>query len=176
MCWLRGWVNPQTVNKELNEMKGYSESSKLKNQKLKNKNSEQQLYPVTYVNEVNLDDETNAVELPTAQESVNKTNTMPINNEINNGNSDSMYNTEKHEPINNTNHDVINWKIKLQDLVRPEMLKPLGLVIGFFFILNLSGITAMRPFFVKIFQELDFPFDPYKAIVSNVSENGIFKL
>lgn len=166
LCWLRGWVKPQTINKELNEMKDYSESSKLKNTAKLTKKSEQ-LNAVAYMNEVNLDDETNTVKLTIAPDSANATSIKPINNELNRGNTDDNQNRKKHEPVNNTHHEIANWKIKLQDLVRPEMLKPLRLVIGFFLILNLSGITAMRPYFVNIFQELDFPVEPYKATVSN---------
>lgn len=163
LCWLRGWVKPQAVNKELNEMKDYSDSSKLKNQK-HNKKSEQ-LSSATYVNEVNLDDEINTVKLTTTQDSINKTNVKNVNTELSSKDNDSKHSTENNEPVNSIHHDVPNWKIKLQDLVRPEMLKPLRLVIGFFFFLNLSGITAMRPYFVNIFQKLNFPVDPYKATV-----------
>lgn len=59
-----------------------------------------------------------------------------------------------------------DWKLRMKDMLRPEMMRPLGLVVAFFFFLNASGISAMRPYFIKVFEKLNFPINPLKSTVS----------
>lgn len=56
---------------------------------------------------------------------------------------------------------------KLKDLARPEMLRPLRLVVLYFFFYHCGGLTGLRPFMVTVFQELRLTVDPYWLTVSN---------
>jgi hypothetical protein len=46
---------------------------------------------------------------------------------------------------------------RIRDLVRPPTLRPLMLVIPFFFFVHFSGLTSIRPFMVHVFDEYQMP-------------------
>jgi hypothetical protein len=46
---------------------------------------------------------------------------------------------------------------RIRDLVRPPTLRPLMLVIPFFFFVHFSGLTSIRPFMVHVFEEYQMP-------------------
>jgi len=163
LCWLRGWVEPRLVRAELLEMIRYSEASQLRK-------SCASLDKAAYSNNVSLDDEggktvtltTNGVshdrEVKTDFVTVDLTDNpdKKVNNNAEDCDMRKTTNVGEHET---------DWKVRLKDLVRPEMLRPLGLVIGFFFFLNASGIAAMRPYLIKVFEKLNFPITPSHATV-----------
>ncbi|KAG8307503.1 maltose permease [Homalodisca vitripennis] len=177
LCWLRGWVDPRAVRQELTEMIRYSESSQLR------KPQAEQLERAAYTNQVSLEDEErgdkNSVSLSPNVKSdgdISKTSDSEKTSEFVTVDLADSSNT-KHLQINNNGVNMkkgdcdntgvheTDWKVRLKDFLRPEMLRPLGLVIGFFFFLNTSGITAMRPYLIKIFEKLDFPVSPYRSTV-----------
>lgn len=45
------------------------------------------------------------------------------------------------------------------------MLRPLALIVAYFFFANFTGITATRPYMVLLAKEYKMPMDPYKATV-----------
>ncbi|KAJ9594186.1 hypothetical protein L9F63_014346, partial [Diploptera punctata] len=53
----------------------------------------------------------------------------------------------------------------LQELLRAPTLRPLSLVIPFFFFVHWSGLTSIRPYMVHVFQEFRIPLDPSWATV-----------
>lgn len=54
-----------------------------------------------------------------------------------------------------------------RDLFRPPTLRPLSLVIPFFFFVHWSGMTAIRPYMVHVFESFHVPIDPNWATVSS---------
>lgn len=42
-----------------------------------------------------------------------------------------------------------------RDLLRPEILKPLQLVIVYFFFSHAASLVAMRPFMMQVFKQLE---------------------
>jgi hypothetical protein len=55
---------------------------------------------------------------------------------------------------------------KVRDLLQPQTLRPLSLVLMFFFFQHCSGFTALRPYMVQVFQEFGLPMDAYWVTVS----------
>lgn len=49
---------------------------------------------------------------------------------------------------------------KLKELNRKRTLKPMFLVIGYFFFSQFSGIPAMRPYLVQIIESFEMPINP----------------
>lgn len=199
LCWLRGWVEPRAVRQELAEMIRYSEASKLKKSQ-----PTSALEKAAYINDIKVDDEYDKTEnrktVDHAMVTFKNSNNGELVNEdqtdcdIRCTNLDKQnyfvtvdLNNSDHVKRNGQNNNKIktdkatfeehedNWKILLKDLVRPEMLKPLGIVISFFFFSSFSGINAMRPYFVIIFKELNIPISPYKATVSILKKCLIFE-
>lgn len=66
-------------------------------------------------------------------------------------------------------------KETIQDLMRPQMRRPLSLVIAFFIFHNGSGFPGVRPYMVKIFETLHFPIDAHwsTVIVSSIGFVGV---
>jgi hypothetical protein len=60
------------------------------------------------------------------------------------------------------------WKClrTARDLLRPPTLRPLSLVIPFFFFVHWSGMTSIRPYMVHVFEGFRVPIDPKWATVS----------
>jgi hypothetical protein len=46
---------------------------------------------------------------------------------------------------------------RIRDLLRPPTLRPLMLVIPFFFFVGFAGLTSIRPFMVHVFEEYQMP-------------------
>jgi len=55
---------------------------------------------------------------------------------------------------------------KMRELLKPETLRPLLLVFMFFFFQHSSGLTAMRPYMVQVFDEFGLPLDAHWVAVS----------
>jgi len=60
------------------------------------------------------------------------------------------------------------WKCldRVRELFRLPTLRPLSLVIPFFFFVHWSGITSIRPYMVHVFESFRVPIDPKWATVS----------
>lgn len=54
---------------------------------------------------------------------------------------------------------------KIRDLFRPKTLRPFGLLMLMFFVVQISGNSAIRPFLVQIFQTFRLPIDANWASV-----------
>ncbi|XP_054271113.1 facilitated trehalose transporter Tret1-2 homolog [Macrosteles quadrilineatus] len=160
LCWLRGWVEPRNIRAELLEMIRYSEASQLRKSGT--------LEKAAYTNDVSIDDEGKTVTLTSngvalKNEKSGKSEFVTV--DLTQPDSKSNNNAENCVKFASVGEHETDWKVRMKDLVRPEMLRPLGLVIGFFFFLNASGIAAMRPYFVKVFEKLKFPITPLHATV-----------
>ncbi|XP_023724431.1 facilitated trehalose transporter Tret1-2 homolog isoform X2 [Cryptotermes secundus] len=57
------------------------------------------------------------------------------------------------------------FKRKLRELLKPQTLRPLSLVLMFFFFQHSSGFTAMRPYMVQVFEEFGLPINAYWVTV-----------
>jgi len=68
------------------------------------------------------------------------------------------------------------WKCldRVRELFRLPTLRPLSLVIPFFFFVHWSGITSIRPYMVHVFEGFRVPIDPKWATVS-FRTHGIIK-
>lgn len=164
----------------------YSESSQLRR-----KPTEEQLAKAAYSNEVNINDEgkfdkpavtsemtgqESSDELKATDEGLKsgeeKKSEFVTVDLVDKSNSKVLHQTNNNPDkcnkrvFANVGEHETDWKVRLKDLVRPEMLRPLGLVIGFFFFLNASGIAAMRPYFIRVFEKLNFPITPLHSTVS----------
>jgi len=66
------------------------------------------------------------------------------------------------------------WKSldRVRELFRLPTLRPLSLVIPFFFFVHWSGITSIRPYMVHVFESFRVPIDPKWATVS-LTNHGI---
>ncbi|KDR23065.1 Solute carrier family 2, facilitated glucose transporter member 6, partial [Zootermopsis nevadensis] len=54
---------------------------------------------------------------------------------------------------------------KIRQLLKPQTLRPLSLVLMFFFFQHASGFTAMRPYLVQVFDEFGLPLDAHWVTV-----------
>jgi hypothetical protein len=63
-------------------------------------------------------------------------------------------------------HVPAKTRSKCLDLLRAPTLRPLSLVIPFFFFVQLSAMTAIRPYMVHVFEGFHVPIDPNWATVS----------
>ncbi|XP_075214661.1 facilitated trehalose transporter Tret1-like [Lycorma delicatula] len=187
LCWLRGWVKPHVIQQEFQEMVRYSALSKFNKNNVQNEKENKSA--VAFSNPVSLDDEkvsnqNNGTETIKKDDStINTSKTieqekisgeefvsveLPQRADGITGN-DKMKDNANNNKIKNTKTeehcDKMNFIEHCKDLTRPEMLKPLTLVIGFFFVINFAGVTAIRPYQIKVFQELGFPINAYRAIV-----------
>nr|XP_014290513.2 facilitated trehalose transporter Tret1-like [Halyomorpha halys] len=116
LCWLRGWVSPEHVKKEFDELSRYTEATKLRKTN-------------GVVNPAFTGDDGTVVQQPEKE------------------------------------FEELTMKEKIKDFVRPSMLKPLGLIVGYFFFSNFTGITATRPYMVLIARDYNMPLEAYKATV-----------
>lgn len=171
LCWLRGWVEPRAIRQELLEMIRYSESSKLR------KPSPSQMENAAYSNHVSIEDEKSAANIRVKSEENSedpKRKSEFVNIDlVDRSNSGAVQvnsrceENEKRETNIGGDHET-DWRVRVKDFLRPEMLRPLGLVVAFFFFLNTSGISAMRPYFIKVFEKLNFPISPLRSTVSTI--------
>jgi len=193
LCWLRGWVHPSEVQKELNELIRYSNASKLvlkeKKPKIdddkKKKTLDDKKLEAIYCNPVvTIEDEK-----PPGYYSSNETNDEKSAVKTNGKTADAKFenipleNVDKSAPKSTDNLAVQGTTTQrkptfvelLRDVTRPQMLKPLALVIAFFVFHNGSGFPAVRPYMVNVFEELRFPVDAHWAtvIVSIVGFLGV---
>jgi hypothetical protein len=63
-------------------------------------------------------------------------------------------------------HVPAKTRSKCLDLLRAPTLRPLSLVIPFFFFVHWSAMTAIRPYMVHVFEGFHVPIDPNWATVS----------
>lgn len=153
--WLRGWVPASNVQKELNELIRYSNASKLilkeKKSKSTNKNA-----PMAFTNEVSLNDEISNksnVELTVANVDGTDDSTKYSNHA--NGNVIAQQENdkvvEKKKAIDDVTNETTTLRVTerkatikelIMDTMRPQMLRPLSLVIAFFFSITAQ---AFRP-------------------------------
>lgn len=184
LCWLRGWVEPHVVQKEFQEMIRYSDAAKYNRNSKQDSKKELKEPKSAYSNPVSIDDEKlkqnsgkekehNSIN--TICDKVTSENTMgnefvavdlsSKDNEINKKSDKVVNNVNNNKIKENSSDDKMSFMERCKDLTRPGMLKPLALVLGFFFVINFAGISAMRPYQVKVYQDLGFPIDPYRAMV-----------
>jgi hypothetical protein len=83
---------------------------------------------------------------------------------------------EGHKP-NSKAPATAGWKClgSVRDLFRLPTLRPLSLVIPFFFFVHWSGITSIRPYMVHVFESFRVPIDPKWATVSLRNYAMIFR-
>lgn len=172
LCWLRGWVPASYVQKELNELMRYSDASKLvlkekKSKVHKNSQSSKSREQSAYSNPVSVADETpHSVNSATEIKSTESPDALKCSNEMITQEKKVLEPIQISEVINLTQTErKATLKELVCDMVRPQMLKPLSLVITFFIFHNGTGLPAMRPYYVKVFEELRFPVDPHWATV-----------
>ncbi|PSN40581.1 hypothetical protein C0J52_10776 [Blattella germanica] len=121
LCWLRGWVTPDLVREEFNELVLYN-----------NKNSK---IPVIHLNTIESTQVRNG-ERETLQEKAPGDETQD--------------NTISRSDEDEGSHCSLElWK----DMLKPATLRPLLLVVPYFFLYQLGGMSAIRPYMVHVFRE-----------------------
>lgn len=65
---------------------------------------------------------------------------------------------------------------KLKDLTRPEMMRPLRLIVFYFFFYHCGGLTGLRPYMVNVFKEFRLTIDPYWLTVSLRKSHVLFDI
>lgn len=163
LCWLRGWVQPDQVQSEFEEIVRYSKTCKITPRmlkKLKEKRSISNIYTNEGIHYNNNVSTTQIHDGPSPQSAFgNDADSYPNNSR----HSKPNINTDSFED------QLLNVKVPLKeriiDFCRPEMMKPMFLVTSFFFFLYGSGIWAIRPYMVTVFMELGFELDPFLATV-----------
>lgn len=181
--WLRGWVPASAVQKELNELIRYRNNSRLILPDKKRKSTEMTTatsaanggatVKTAYANPaVDLHDENqgnggDAAALDRSVASDRGPDVIKCSPEASNEARLENGSSAVVEPIAIIDEErKATLKEHLRDMVRPQMLRPMMLVIAFFTFHNGSGFPAMRPYMVKVFEELKFPVDPHWATVS----------
>lgn len=137
LCWLRGWVEQSAVKQELTELIRYHEETKLL---LTNEPRDQR----TKGRETVFDNPAFVEENETRPKSKAEVVTVVSDTEAPAGG--SMCCGRRVEMLD-----------RIRDLVRPPTLRPLLLVIPFFFFVHFSGLTSIRPFMVHVFEEYQMP-------------------
>lgn len=164
LCWLRGWVEPDQVQSEFEEIVRYSKTCTLPPRVLK-KFKEQLTVRKSSANDITLYNDNNST--IQTQDKVTGENfySKSLEHYADNVIIDS-------QPNNNTDNfeDTllgveVSLKERIIDFCRPEMMKPMFLVTSFFFFLYGSGIWGIRPYMVPVFMELGFELDPFLATV-----------
>ncbi|PSN40576.1 hypothetical protein C0J52_10778 [Blattella germanica] len=118
LCWLRGWVSPEFVKDEFNQLLIYSNSVNKTN------------YPVTTISTLDKGYDNQAFEV---DGSVNKDNHTGNNA------------TEAEVDEDGGAHcSLERWK----EVVRPATRRPLGVVLPCFFLLHWGGLSSIRPYLV----------------------------
>ncbi|KAJ9579588.1 hypothetical protein L9F63_004773, partial [Diploptera punctata] len=120
LCWLRGWVTPDVVKEEFNQLVQYNSNTKT----------------------------STIIQLKTI-------NPSPLSNlereETNNINEDhNEYRNSIHKDDNDESHCSLEI---LKELLKPPTLRPLMLVIPYFFLYQLGGMASIRPYMVHVFRE-----------------------
>lgn len=90
-------------------------------------------------------------ELVLYSENINKTKHAPQT---------SAENGVAHSTTTVTFRKGVFWR-KIKELLKPQTRRPLALVLMFFFFQHCSGLTAMRPYMIQIFGEMELPVNPY---------------
>jgi len=54
----------------------------------------------------------------------------------------------------------------IRDLLRPGIVKPLRLIVVYFFFYHAASLSAMRPFMIEVFSRLEVPISPNVLTVS----------
>lgn len=165
LCWLRGWVEPDQVQSEFDEIVRYSKTCTLPPRVLE-KFKEQLTVRNTRANEaITHNDNSSTMQTKDNVAEDNNFYSKSVEHYADNVMRDS-------QPNNNTNNfedkllDVeVSLKERIIDFCRPEMMKPMFLVTAFFFFLYGSGIWGIRPYMVPVFMELGFEIDPFLATV-----------
>ncbi len=170
LCWLRGWVPASSVQNELKDLIRYSDASKLVLKEKKPKPPKNA--PPTYSNPVNLEDEASPTEKTNGQiaKPAEGPDVVKCSNEPNGNIALEPKKVENGVVSESTAIAGVERKATVKELIldmaRPEMLRPLSLVIAFFVFHNGSGFPAIRPYMVNVFEQLRFPVDAHWATVS----------
>lgn len=157
LCWLRGWVKPEDVQAEFDEIVRYSQASKL----LVKIPSSINLQHYSYKNPT----------LSMSNEAIRHNhNEENIQNDIFKGDNECIkkvdFNVDLLTCEDPFDFEKLPFREKLRDFFRPEMMRPMFMVCSFFFFTYGSGMLAIRPFTVPVFEQLGFSMDPYLATVS----------
>ncbi|KAJ4445684.1 hypothetical protein ANN_12369 [Periplaneta americana] len=131
LCWLRGWVEPSAVKEELSDLVRYHEETKL----LLSSSPPKIQGQTAYVN--------SAFVAETGAETKDSQTVVTVTEPTGGGRECCGRRIETLD--------------RIRDLLRPPTLRPLLLVIPFFFFVHFSGLTSIRPFMVHVFEKFHMP-------------------
>lgn len=123
LCWLRGWVSSQQVQKEMSALISHIEE-KGKIRIVSTSDGEYKLVPL-----------------------------------------DDVKDAEKQQTVEHKSGAMQNMRY----LLRPEVQRPLRLVLVYFFCSHCAALMGMRPFFIQIFDDLRMPISSNWIVVFGVS-------
>uniref|UniRef100_A0A1B6CBG1 Major facilitator superfamily (MFS) profile domain-containing protein n=3 Tax=Clastoptera arizonana TaxID=38151 RepID=A0A1B6CBG1_9HEMI len=149
LCWLRGWVTPDLIKKEFLDLILY------RNNKIYGMKSTRPKPEDGFINEITLRDENFKHEEITNNLSCICDNEKDSTHYINDSN------------LTNTNQIHKNLKINtlISDLLQPQMLNVLLLMLGFFFFNTATGANVAQAYTIPVFKELGFNINPFRANV-----------
>lgn len=165
LCWLRGWVEPDQVQSEFEEIVRYSKTCTLPPRVLKKFKEQLTVRNTCASEDILYNDNISTVQTQdnVTEESLNKKNVEHDADNIIRASQPNSCSTDNFED------KLLDVKVPLKeriiDFCRPEMMKPMFLVTSFFFFLYGSGIWGIRPYMVPVFMELGFELDPFLATV-----------
>ncbi|XP_018912975.2 facilitated trehalose transporter Tret1 isoform X2 [Bemisia tabaci] len=139
--WLRGWVPVGLIMDEFDQLKRYNEATRYHAQvtshTVSSPDVNEKPRPVSYANDVSIDDELTKPDMKT------NGNAYSVNGGV--------------SPVGAVKGRKLSFEEKFYDLIRPEMVRPLGLVVVFFFIFYSCGPPGMRPYMIKLFDKMNLP-------------------
>ncbi|XP_023711910.1 facilitated trehalose transporter Tret1 isoform X2 [Cryptotermes secundus] len=142
LCWLRGWVTPDLVREEFNQLVKYNkEANKIRQRTRITHGNDTDTVHTTSTVCANEHHENNAFEDDeSVQHGTLSSQTLSCN--------PTLHVSQHDEDMP---HSCLN---KWMELLEPPTLRPLFLVISYFFLLQLGGISSIKPFMIHVFQEL----------------------
>lgn len=185
MCWLRGWVHPSVVEKELEELVTYHRTATMKPANYTSKckrtsNEDKALMEMFDVNKLHETPEQTSPLTQNGKQSTNDdltTKQTTENTQVTIQRKNSALALENCplsevtlEACEKSKHDSKWFKFvaSLKLLLEPETLRPLILVFVIFLFSGMGGMMSIKPFMVEVLQRFQSPLDPKWSSVSTL--------
>lgn len=177
LCWLRGWVHPSVVQKELEELVTYYRTVTRKRADYtvkckRNSNEDTACMQIFDINKLHETPEQTSLLIQNGKQSTNgnlTTKQATENNEVSiqrNNSAPALENCPLSEvtleACEKSKHDS-KWSkfvAGLKLLLEPETLRPLILVFLIFVFSGMGGMASIKPFMVEVLQRFQSPLDP----------------
>ncbi|PNF29285.1 hypothetical protein B7P43_G08957 [Cryptotermes secundus] len=138
LCWLRGWVTPDVVSEEFNQLVMYSNAVNKTN------------FPVTTVGPVtSRTQEGRSPRITEGYENKGFELDSTATGDVQQSKATmSDYQSELRDDDNSAHCSLDRWK----EMLKPQTLRPLGIVNPCFFLLHWGGLSSIKPYLVHVLQ------------------------